>query len=152
MRHSKPVGPPNATHSMKEIDVTPLSLIYLMAKMFCADAIVVGRPPALPPHARPKRIALINGSSGSSVLMIGSEKVRKIVVEAMFERKADVVKLRSINVRRTMCGRVEILENANCETLSVMLSFASAAEIVSEPRKTKIIGSVNFAAIEVASC
>ena len=151
MQHRTPVGPPNAIHSMKEIDVVPLSLMYLIARMFCADAIVVNKPPALPLHARPKRSAFAYGSSGSRVLMIGSEKVKKIVVAAIFDKKPEIVKFSSMSVKRTMFGLFEMCPKANFETLSVIFNFANAAEIVRDPRKTKIIGSVNFAQTAVDS-
>ena len=152
VRRTMAVGHANPIHCMNEIDVVPLSLMYLIARMFCGDAIVVAMPPAFPLHARPRRSAVMNLSSGSRLLMIGSENVRTSVVDATFERNAAIQKLRSMTAKRTIFGFGEMCESKYALTLSVIDSFVRAADIVSEPRKTKMMGSMNFAANIVASC
>ena len=122
MRIIRPQGAPKATHSRNERDApfSALELIYFTARMFCTDAIGVVRPPAFPDHARPKRMALMYGSSGSSERIMGSENERTSVVEAILERTVEILKLRSIIAKRTILGCGLIRERAATERRSVI--------------------------------
>ena len=108
-------------------------------------------PPMLPLQARPKRRALMYGSSGSRLLIIGRENVKTSVVEATLERKAAMTKLRHIMAIRTIFGFGEMCESKKAETLSVIANLVRAADIVREPRKTKIIGIIKCSAKIVAN-
>jgi hypothetical protein len=82
--------------------------------------------------------------------MIGRLNVSKIVVDAILDRKAAVEKFNNIMVNRITAGFGDILERANDDTLSVILSLVRPADMANDPRKTKMMGSMNFAAIRVA--
>ena len=92
----------------------------------------------------------MNLSSGSRDRIIGKEKVRTKVVDATLDKKAAIQKFKHINASKTIFGRGDMLFNKKLDTRSVICNFVSAAEIVRDPRKTKIIGSVNLFAKSTA--
>ena len=78
--------------------------------------------------------------------MIGRVKVRTRVVEATFDKKAAMTKFKSMMAIKTIRGFGEMWLMMKAETRSVISSFARAALIVRDPKKTKMIGSVKRAA------
>jgi hypothetical protein len=109
-------------------------------------------PPQLPLQARPNRRALMNGSVGSRDRIIGIEKVRIRVVEAMLDRKPAIRKFMSIKVSRIRAGRRGRCLNAKFETRSIMFILPKTAVIVIDPKKTKFTGSIKLWANAVALC
>jgi hypothetical protein len=101
-------------------------------------------PPQFPLHAIPKSNAWMKGSSGSRDRIIGIEKVRIRVVDAIAERNPEITTFRSINVKRIYRGFRDKCLKAKSETRSVMFIFARHAEIVIDPKKTKTTGSMKL--------
>lgn len=136
-------GVPNVIHPKNDI-WEPDTLTTWEAITFCGDAMVVGWPPQLPLHAIPNNNALIKGSVGCSVLIMGMASDNVRVVDATLDKNAPINKLISIKTNKTFEGLGVIRLKIKRETLLVIFNFWRPVLRTKLPKKTNIIGSMNL--------